>query len=104
MNYRDRLAPIMLSAENPVTQFVIDPLLSFSFFLQVSDYVFPGVAAGLSIVFARVNHCTFIVSRLVVRCIISTYPYDRQAILLSTLPVAFVMCRDRHNSPGTVAP
>src|SRR3989344_2830472 len=103
MDDRNWGAPIPLPAYQPVPDFIIYFLLSFTLFSQFCHNLFTGLLRQHAIILPRVNHLALsYVAALECFWLLNHFGY-RQAELLGKFIVALIMRRHCHNGTRAVS-
>ena len=103
---RDRLAPVTLAAEDPVTQLVVDLFLADALLHDVLLHGGDGFFDGHAVEEAGVDHDGAVVlgdKGLLCHVAAGDDLDDRQAELRGKLPVALVVARNAHDDAGAIA-
>ena len=106
VDQRDRLAPVTLAAEDPVTQLVVDLLLADPLLHDVFLHGGDGLFDGHAVEEAGVDHDGAVVlgdKGLLCHVAAGDDLDDRQAELRGKLPVALVVARNAHDDAGAIA-
>ena len=109
MNNWNRLTPVSLTREYPVTELIINLCITNSLFCKEFNHLFLSFFNFKSINEIRIDKhtCCYICKCCLINInfftILGYNLNNRQIKLLGKLPVSFIMCRNSHDSTCTIA-
>ena len=103
MDERNRLTPISLTREYPVSELVVYSFVSAFVLFKVLETLFDGIFLIESVKPIRVDVFSVFCPRFFLYIYLALQDFDDGKIeLLCKFPVSFIVCRNSHNSSCTI--